>query len=386
MHLVVKKDILKDTPAALSQPGKGGNKNPLDRSEAAQNNHTTKPQKQDLQYLPQSPNQPADNQQKPSSLSVLEPTLGNNQESSGKSPKDTSSKQADSGNMMFQNILSGVKNTFEKYRSPVYKTLTNFGNILYEKASSTLESVYDKSINFASNTISYVNEQLNKALDNSQPSKENESEPSPSLPKDKKPEPQNIQTPTPGGQSNDNLQESPPTQNIGSPNSKQVNPSDSPPEKQPQSSVDPSSKTPSLTIETGNTGTIVKENTPKLVKIKDIYRGYNRPEIVITVILIPIILLIVYKYLSSVWRKESRRKKNLKKIINSIGGKRPVQIIIKPSSRKKQTKKSINFAYREKLSLLNIYKLMQADPVPFINLFFLLIFFVYKRQLNYLEL
>ncbi|CAD2097400.1 PIR protein CIR protein [Plasmodium vinckei petteri] len=41
---------------------------------------------------------------------------------------------------------------------------------------------------------------------------------------------------------------------------------------------------------------------------------------------------------------------------------------------------------RKKKSLLNIYKLIQADSVPFINLFFLVIFFVYKRKFKYLEL
>ncbi|CAD2099647.1 PIR protein CIR protein [Plasmodium vinckei lentum] len=105
----------------------------------------------------------------------------------------------------------------------------------------------------------------------------------------------------------------------------------------------------------------------------------------ITLVLIPIILLIVYKYLSSGWRKEMKRKKNMKKVVNSIGGKRPVQIIINESSQKKKIKKSINSVYGKKHPLLNIYKLMQADPVPFINLLFLLIFFVYKRKHNSLE-
>ncbi|EUD71227.1 hypothetical protein YYG_03282 [Plasmodium vinckei petteri] len=104
----------------------------------------------------------------------------------------------------------------------------------------------------------------------------------------------------------------------------------------------------------------------------------------VILVLIPIILLIVYKYLSSGWRKEMKRKKNMKKVINSIGGKKPMQIIINASSQKKKIKKPIN-SFNEKISLLNIYKLMQADPVPFINLFFLLIFFVYKRKHNSLE-
>ncbi|SCL93937.1 hypothetical protein PCHDS_000557200, partial [Plasmodium chabaudi adami] len=118
----------------------------------------------------------------------------------------------------------------------------------------------------------------------------------------------------------------------------------------------------------------------------------------VILVLIPIILLIVCMYLSSGWRKEMKRKKNMKKVINVVGvnktiktvinssdGKKQVQIIIKSSSQKKQTKKSINSVNRKKLPSLNIYQLMQADPVPFINLIFLLTFFVYKRKRDSIE-
>ncbi|VEV54903.1 PIR protein CIR protein [Plasmodium vinckei vinckei] len=99
-----------------------------------------------------------------------------------------------------------------------------------------------------------------------------------------------------------------------------------------------------------------------------------------------VFLVIMYKYLSLGCTSKSKRKKNIKKVINSIGGKRPVQIIIKSYDRNKDLKPVINSVGRKKYPLLNIYKLMQADPVPFVNLFFLLIFFVYKKKLNYLEL
>ncbi|CAD2097384.1 CIR protein PIR protein [Plasmodium vinckei petteri] len=106
----------------------------------------------------------------------------------------------------------------------------------------------------------------------------------------------------------------------------------------------------------------------------------------IIVISISIVLTIMYKYLSLGCTSKSKRKKSVKKVINSIGGKRPIQIIIKSYDRNKDLKPVINSVGRKKDPLLNIYKLMKADPIPFINVFFLLIFFVYKRQLNYLEL
>ncbi|CAD2089778.1 PIR protein CIR protein [Plasmodium vinckei lentum] len=118
-----------------------------------------------------------------------------------------------------------------------------------------------------------------------------------------------------------------------------------------------------------------------------------------TLVLIPIILSIVYKYLSSGWRKEMKRKKNMTKVINLFGankttktvinstdGKKQMQIIIKSPDMKKMGNMVINPVRGEKISLLNIYKLVHADPIPFINLFFLLIFFVYKRNHDTLEL
>ncbi|CAD2096738.1 PIR protein CIR protein [Plasmodium vinckei petteri] len=106
----------------------------------------------------------------------------------------------------------------------------------------------------------------------------------------------------------------------------------------------------------------------------------------VTIVLIPIILLIVYKYLSFGSGKNSKRKKSMNRVIKLADGNRKTQIIIKSYDRNKHLKPVINSVDRKKDLLLNIYKLMQADPVPFINLFFLLIFFVYKRKLNYLEL
>ncbi|VEV55847.1 CIR protein PIR protein, fragment [Plasmodium vinckei vinckei] len=87
-------------------------------------------------------------------------------------------EQEDSGNIQkLQNILNIVKNTFEAYRFLFYNTYTDIGNNLYNKASSTLENVYDKSKNFAGITINYVKENLNKALENDPSSDSNGLEP-----------------------------------------------------------------------------------------------------------------------------------------------------------------------------------------------------------------
>ncbi|CAD2095017.1 PIR protein CIR protein [Plasmodium vinckei] len=104
----------------------------------------------------------------------------------------------------------------------------------------------------------------------------------------------------------------------------------------------------------------------------------------VILVLIPIILLIAYKYLSFVSSKKSE-KKNMKKVINFHDGNRKTKIIISSCDKKKDLKPVINSVSGKKDSLLNIYKLIQADPMPFINLFFLLIFFVYKRKRDTIE-
>ncbi|VEV54725.1 PIR protein CIR protein [Plasmodium vinckei vinckei] len=151
-----------------------------------------------------------------------------------------------------------------------------------------------------------------------------------------------------------------------------------------------------LSISGSNPSNTKKENviTVANVKIKEApsiwcIRPNTKCDITgISIIVISIFafLVIMYKYLSLGWTSKSKRKKSIKKVINSIGGKRPVQIIIKSYDRNKDLKPIINSVGSKQDSLLNIYKLMQADPVPFINLFFLLIFFVYKKKINYLEL
>ncbi|CAD2088381.1 PIR protein CIR protein [Plasmodium vinckei brucechwatti] len=147
------------------------------------------------------------------------------------------------------------------------------------------------------------------------------------------------------------------------------------------SSTDPSS------IGNGSTtGTVVKTNEKSSIWYIAQNKKYDILGIGIISISIFAFLAIMYKYLSLGYTSKSTRKKSIKKVINSIGGKRPVQIIIKSYDRNKHLKPIINSADRKKDPLLNIYKLMQADPIPFINVFFLLIFFVYKRKYDFLEL
>ncbi|EAA19481.1 hypothetical protein YYC_05800 [Plasmodium yoelii 17X] len=207
-----------------------------------------------------------------------------------------------------------VKNTFETYSSFFSIIFTNIGNNLYEKTLSTIKNFYCKFINFAGIIISYVNEQLKKGIGNSILDK--------GIPEQK----------GPGGE----------------PLSGQENSSEKGSYNQKNDQGEPQKNVPKHVVRPRNPETEVT--------------GNGTTEIVF---LIPITLAIMYKV-----------NKTTKTVINSTDGKKQIQIIINSSGQIKQTKKSINSVYGEKSPLLNIYRLVQANPVPFINLFFLLIFFV----------
>ncbi|CAD2107823.1 PIR protein CIR protein [Plasmodium vinckei] len=149
----------------------------------------------------------------------------------------------------------------------------------------------------------------------------------------------------------------------------------------PNSITDPSSTWNGSTI-----GTIVKMSEKSSIWCIGSNKKCDVLSIGIISISIFAFLTIMYKYLSFGSAKNSKKKKSMKRVIKFVDGTRKTQIIIKSYDRNKHLKPIINSVDRKKDPTLNIYKLMQADPVPFINSFFLLIFFVYKNKLNYLEL
>ncbi|EAA18186.1 hypothetical protein, partial [Plasmodium yoelii yoelii] len=81
----------------------------------------------------------------------------------------------------------------------------------------------------------------------------------------------------------------------------------------------------------------------------------------------------------------STQKKKDKKFTNLSTQKKQDKKLTNSSTQKKQTEQIINSIYWKKYPLLNIYKLMKTDPLPFIILFLLFIFYVYKRKYNSLE-
>ncbi|CAD2105422.1 PIR protein CIR protein [Plasmodium vinckei petteri] len=280
--------------------------------------------------------------------------------------KASPNEQADSENAKkLLKILIGAQKTFEKYRSPFYDAYTEIKKRVNESITSALKNAHTNSIYIAdkvSNAIKQVSEELQK---HSTPAKEKDSphdhkKSEPKLPSSSSTDPPAIDT-TLNGQKNVSLY----SNNL---------------------------------MENSVTDTRANEKIRKVIFIGNIFKGGMPPYVKAIVILIPITLAIMYKCLSFEWKKELKRKKNVKKVINLVDvkktvktvinptdGKKHMQIIIKSVDMKKMSTPVINPICGEKKSLLNIYKLTQANPVPFINLFFLLIFFVYKRKRDTIE-
>ncbi|CAD2084409.1 PIR protein CIR protein [Plasmodium vinckei brucechwatti] len=318
--------------------------------------------------------------------------VGTTDNSSGASgTQSTSWPSFDIGSSIFGIVSKGVEQLnhafefFEEKKEQLIKVTDAIKN-LYSTSISNIKNTFNGSINFFNGIIDHISSQPEKVdiSDNSVDNKLGSGGTGGGVPTPNDPSPpQKDTSQTPLGTSPTSLPSPDPKDQ---PNVHQL------PQGSPGSQISDQKgqggsqkPVPVPMIKPGNSGTEVKGNGT--TEIGDIYvlKEYKQIGISIIVILIPITLAIMHKYLSSGWRKELKRKKNMKKVINPIGGKRPVQIVISSSSQKKKTKKSINSVYREKSPLLNIYKLMQADPVPFINLFFLLIFFVYKRKDDFLE-
>ncbi|EAA15676.1 putative bir1 protein, partial [Plasmodium yoelii yoelii] len=388
------------------------------------------------------------------------------------------------------------KKIFEFYGSFFSSMFTNIRNSLYENVLPTLEDFYGKFKNFADNTINYVNELKTTIethiLDNGMPEKKSpgcESPPpqeSPSEPSGPSGSSGPSELPSSGGQTK--TQES-------SQGSSEKGDSDQIDHKASQISLPcPVTKQEFPVSEVGRDGTTEIGDNPVNV--------YKKMGISILILLIPIALVIMYKYLPFGWRKKSNKKKKMKKainmfdtdetterVINPTDRKKQMQIIINLSTQNKQDKKFINSStpkkqdkkltnsstpkkqdrqfinsstpkkqdrqfinsstpkkqdkkltnsstpkkqdkkltnsstpkkqdkkltnsstpkkqnkqfidssiqkkqtknftnsiYWGKYPLLNIYKLMKADPVPFIILFLLFIFYVYKRKGDSLE-
>ncbi|CAD2084740.1 PIR protein CIR protein [Plasmodium vinckei lentum] len=322
------------------------------------------------------------------------------------------------GTNKFNQASKFVKENHQKFKDAKDKISDAYNNTV-----DNLKIVYNASSDYFNSVVSNITSQLNQvdapsktgssgnnSPQNSDPSQKNGNIP-PFPPSS--PQPNSLPTPPtnpPPKPSIDPQQIMPPV----SPSNPMSNPTQDPP-KVPlqQSQSPPQSKPTQINSSSQQTvGQFVKSLSSDLILKKpwNIFpttwngSGDCKPEIkfmnttlvcctseqcsltgiTVTLVLIPIILLIAYKYLSLGSSKKSE-KKNMKRVIKLVDGNRKTKIIISSSDRNKDLKPVINLVGKKKDPLLNIYKIIQVDPMPFINLFFLLIFFVYKRKRDTIE-
>ncbi|CAD2102116.1 PIR protein CIR protein [Plasmodium vinckei petteri] len=321
------------------------------------------------------------------------------------------------GSSLFKFLLNGAEklnktSQFIQKNQQKVKEVTDKISGVYNDTVENLKDAYDKSSSYLSEFINNVTNQLNQV---DSPSNSGGNQPGSGSPSDggnshnQSPSPQSpsITDPkdpasTPTKDTTSNPAPSPTTQKQSSPQAQSITPHHPQTNTSTQKTTaqindqllkspnsDPISRNPWNIIPTTWNGSV--DCKPKIKFINTTLVCCTSEQcsltgISVAIVLIPIILLIVYKYLSFGSGKNSKKKKSMNRVIKLADGNRKTQIIIKSYDRNKHLKPVINSVDRKKDLLLNIYKLMQADPVPFINLFFLLIFFVYKRKLNYLEL
>ncbi|SCL86587.1 CIR protein [Plasmodium chabaudi adami] len=368
----VKKDTPKSIPGTQpqlgsSQSGKEGNQDPP--SQQAE----TPPQKPSPQIQPQPPSQ--------NDTSSPKSQAGSPSSENGNSGEPNDPASSTSGGSFnfgaFFEFLSNSTKFYNKASNLIEQNKERFKeakdkiNDVYNGAVDRLKNAYNVSHNYVNTFINDVIDQLNK-MDN--PSKQNDNH-------------SGSGNPSGGG--------NPPSQ---SQSTTQQNPQTDPPKHKTADTTnlqlvklpntDPNLKKKWNIIPTTWNGSV--ECKPEVNFMNATLACCTSEQcsltgISVTVVLIPIFLLVAYKCLSHEWTRKSE-KKSMKKIIKLVDGNRKTQIIIKSYDRNKDLKPVINSVGRKKPPLLNIYKLMHADPIPFINLFFLLVFFVYKRKYDFLEL
>ncbi|CAD2092891.1 PIR protein CIR protein [Plasmodium vinckei brucechwatti] len=342
---------------------------------------------------------------------------GSNDQGSNSGGLNDQGSNSDESSDLWQPIFKFVFNGMDKFNKASkfvnenhqkFKDAKDKINNAYNDVKDNLKNVYDKSSNYFNEFINNITKKFNQVNIPSKPGNSGNNLPQNN---DKLQKSGDLPHFPPKNTSQDSPSQlpSPPPSPSDSPKGPSPN---TPQQKQPPSQSQPTTQQnpqddPSNQKKTGKTNLkLVKLSSPDH-NLKNTRNGSEdcKPEITfmnttlacctskqcsitgvsVILVLIPIILLIVYKYLSREWTKKSE-KKNMKKVIKLVDGKRKTKIIISSSDRNKDLKPIINSVNRKKDPLLNIYKLMQADPIPFINLFFLLIFFVYKRKENFLEL
>ncbi|SCL87589.1 hypothetical protein PBNK65NY_000516500, partial [Plasmodium berghei] len=330
------------------------------------------------------------------------------------------------GQFVYTSVLNSTFNFVETYKEQIINISKGIPDV-YNKTLNIIKNGFSKSTNFFNEIIGSISSSSKKVeISGSSGNKRQEldgaGDESPSSDDSSSPQKHTLQA----SSSSSSTKQTKTSESSQGPTVKTN--SDQTDQEKPQAQV------PKSVITSESSVIEVKENGTTGIDV-NILKKYKPIGISIIMLLIPIALAIMYKYFPFKWRKELKKKKNMKKVINIFGvneatkrvinptdRKNKVQIIINlskkkqdkkvtnlskknqdekvtnsstqkkqdkklknSSTQKKQTKQFINSIYWEKYPLLNIYKLMEAKPVPFIILYLVFIFYVYRRKCDSLE-
>ncbi|CXH20593.1 BIR protein [Plasmodium berghei] len=257
----------------------------------------------------------------------------------------------DIGRSVFTSVLNRTFNFAETYKEKIINISKGIPGV-YNKTLNNIKNGFSKSINFFNEIIGSIRSSSKKVEISGDSG-------------DKRHGLEGTRDKSPTSNDSPSPQETPSKTSSPSSSTEQTKTSESsqgPSEKKncDKKSQEPQAPVPKSVFKLKNPITEVTGNGTKGIDV-NILKRYKPIGVSIIMFLIPITLLILYKYFSFGWRKELKKKKNMKKVINMFGvneatkrvinttdRKKQVQIIINSSTQKKQNKKFTNSSTQKK--------------------------------------
>ncbi|SCL81484.1 BIR protein, partial [Plasmodium berghei] len=256
------------------------------------------------------------------------------------------------GQFVYTSVLNSTFNFVETYKEQIINISKGIPDV-YNKTLNIIKNGFSKSTNFFNEIIGSISSSSKKVeISGSSGNKRQEldgaGDESPSSDDSSSPQKHTLQA----SSSSSSTEQTKTSESSQGPTVKTN--SDQTDQEKPQAQV------PKSVIKLKNPVTEVTGNGTKGIDV-NILKRYKSIGISIIMFLIPITLLILYKYFPFGWRKELKKKKNMKKVINMFGAnettkrvinttdrKKQVQIIINSSTQKKQDKKVTNSSIQKK--------------------------------------
>ncbi|SCL85616.1 BIR protein, partial [Plasmodium berghei] len=244
----------------------------------------------------------------------------------------------DIGRSVFTSVLNSTFNFAETYKEKIINISKGIPDV-YNKTLNIIKNGFGKSINVFNEIIENI------SIDSKKVEISGDSG-------DKRHGLEGTRDKSPTSNDSPSPQETPSKTSSPSSSTEQTKTSESsqgPSEKKncDKKSQEPQAPVPKSVFKLKNPITEVTGNGTKGIDV-NILKRYKPIGVSIIMFLIPITLLILYKYFPFGWRKESKKKKNTKKVINIFGANETIKRVINTTDRKKQVQIIINSSTQKK--------------------------------------